>query len=57
MTSNTKTNLWRSSAGETVSGPRFDSDGEADLAIIGGGFTGCAAALDAARRGASVAVF
>lgn len=57
MTSTTKTNLWQASAAETVPATAFDTDGDADLAIIGGGFTGCAAALDAARRGASVAVF
>lgn len=57
MTSNPGTNLWRASATERVPSTAFDTDGDADLAIIGGGFTGCAAALDAARRGASVAVF
>lgn len=32
----------------------FEADASVDLAIVGGGFTGNAAALEAARRGASV---
>ncbi|MDP3195432.1 FAD-binding oxidoreductase [Tabrizicola sp.] len=47
-------NLWRASARETFSAPPLDTDRTVDLAIIGGGFTGCAAALQAARQGASV---
>jgi glycine/D-amino acid oxidase-like deaminating enzyme len=47
-------NLWRASARETFSAPPLDADRTVDLAIIGGGFTGCAAALEAARQGASV---
>ncbi|SMO92776.1 Glycine/D-amino acid oxidase [Paracoccus laeviglucosivorans] len=35
----------------------LDSDLTVDLAIVGGGFTGNAAALEAARRGATVAMF
>lgn len=47
-------NLWRASARETFSAPPLDADRTVDLAVIGGGFTGCAAALEAARAGASV---
>lgn len=47
-------NLWRASARESFSAPPLDADRTVDLAIIGGGFTGCAAALEAARQGASV---
>ncbi|MFE1599206.1 NAD(P)/FAD-dependent oxidoreductase [Methylobacterium sp. ID0610] len=37
-----------------MTAPALDRDRTVDLAIIGGGFTGCAAALEARRRGASV---
>lgn len=37
-----------------VEAPPLVADADADLVIIGGGFTGNAAALEAARRGASV---
>lgn len=47
-------NLWRATARETFTAPPLDTDRTVDLAIIGGGFTGCAAALQAARDGASV---
>lgn len=47
-------NLWRATARETFAAPPLDRDRKVDLAIIGGGFTGCAAALEAARQGASV---
>lgn len=47
-------NLWRASAREAFTAPPLDTDRTVDLAIIGGGFTGCAAALEAARQGASV---
>lgn len=50
----TDTNLWRHSARETVDLRPFAADSDVDLAIVGGGFTGNAAALEAARRGASV---
>jgi len=46
--------LWAATCAETVAATPL-SDGEhADLAILGGGFTGCAAALAAAGLGASV---
>lgn len=47
-------NLWRASCREGFTAPPLSSDHSVDLAIIGGGFTGCAAALEAAREGASV---
>lgn len=52
-----KGNLWQASAGIAVEAPVLDKPLDVDLAIIGGGFTGQAAALEAARRGASVALF
>lgn len=47
-------NLWRDTCAEEVSTPPPDRDASFDLIVIGGGFTGCAAALEAARAGASV---
>lgn len=49
-----RSNLWQASAAESFVAPPLAQDLDVDLAIIGGGFTGCAAALAAARRGASV---
>src|SRR5690606_24941965 len=46
--------LWRASSTVSVEAPPLAADARADLVIIGGGFTGNAAALEAARRGASV---
>lgn len=51
------TSLWSISAGERIPAAPLDRDVTVDLAIVGAGFTGCSAALEAARRGASVAVF
>ena len=56
MTSDQDTNLWRASAEPTGAQPPLASDISCDLAVIGGGFTGCSAALAAARAGASVAM-
>lgn len=47
-------NLWRVTARETFAAPPLAADRQVDLLVIGGGFTGCAAALAAARSGASV---
>lgn len=47
-------NLWRASSRESFTGGPLAEDRSVDLAIIGGGFTGCSAALEAARQGASV---
>src|SRR3989338_7792329 len=49
-------NLWRASSAEHFAAPALDHDLTVDLAVIGGGFTGLAAALEAARQGASVCV-
>jgi len=46
--------LWRASAAQSFDAPPLDRDLTVDLVIIGGGFTGTAAALEAAGRGASV---
>ncbi len=45
------------SSGEQFSAPSLKRETCVDLAVIGGGFTGCSAALEAARAGASVALF
>ncbi len=47
-------NLWRETARERVTAAPLGEDATADLVIIGGGFTGCSAALHAAERGLSV---
>jgi len=47
-------NLWQASSREAVEAPPLDGDTTADLVIVGGGFTGCAAALRAAELGARV---
>ncbi|AUC56724.1 FAD-dependent oxidoreductase (plasmid) [Sagittula sp. P11] len=48
--------LWEHTNGEGIPETRLSSGKEADLLVIGGGFTGCSAALQAARSGASVIV-
>lgn len=47
------TNLWRATA-TPFAAPPLSADAEVDLAIIGGGFTGTSAALEAATQGAKV---
>lgn len=47
-------NLWTETAGAPMAMAAIQEDVEADVAIVGGGFTGCAAALAAASAGASV---
>ncbi len=59
MTSNAKgapdvDSLWRLTNSEHVDAPPLEDDAEADLVVIGGGFTGCSAALHAAHAGANV---
>ena len=49
-------NLWRVSSSVDISAPPLSAGGRFDLVIIGGGFTGLSAALESARRGASVAL-
>lgn len=46
--------LWEATCAERVHAPALDEDAHADLVIVGGGFTGCAAALEAASDGAKV---
>lgn len=54
MTRAIEPNLWHTTCRETVPTTAPGGDRSVDLAIIGGGFTGAAAALEAAGRGASV---
>ncbi|MGR3379343.1 NAD(P)/FAD-dependent oxidoreductase [Salipiger abyssi] len=54
MTSDPQANLWRASAQERIDTARLSGDAATDLLVVGGGFTGCSAALEAARAGASV---
>ncbi|MCT8160954.1 NAD(P)/FAD-dependent oxidoreductase [Pseudoruegeria sp. SHC-113] len=49
-------NLWQDSCAESFAAAALAADTQADLLIIGGGFSGCAAALAAAKAGASVAL-
>lgn len=49
-------NLWRASSTMDVTSAPLSQGGTYDLVIIGGGFTGNSAALEAARRGAKVAL-
>lgn len=47
-------NLWQDSAKEAFEANVFTGEISVDLCILGGGFTGCSAALTAASEGASV---
>jgi len=47
-------NLWQNSVTAQLNLPEFDCDRSVDLVIVGGGFTGCSAALEAAQHGMSV---
>ena len=49
-------NLWENTSKEIGSFSDCPDNQIVDLTIIGGGFTGCSAALEAARQGASVAL-
>ncbi|WP_114389150.1 NAD(P)/FAD-dependent oxidoreductase [Notoacmeibacter marinus] len=55
-TAGTETGLWPATPAKSAPAIALNEDLNVDLAIVGGGFTGCAAALEAARLGASVAV-
>lgn len=46
--------LWLDTCHEQVDSPPLTRDVTVDLAVIGGGYTGCSAALTAAQAGASV---
>ena len=47
-------NLWESTSKEKITCPDRPENQVADLIIVGGGFTGCSAALEAAQQGAKV---
>ena len=47
-------NLWRHTGGALVDAAPLDGDAVADVVIVGGGFTGCSAALHLAELGADV---
>ncbi|MTJ04414.1 MAG: FAD-binding oxidoreductase [Sediminimonas qiaohouensis] len=47
-------NLWQTTCAEPFEAPALAEDIAADLIVIGGGFTGCSAALTAAQSGMSV---
>lgn len=47
-------NLWTKTAPSALGRAQMEGEHSADLIIIGGGFTGCAAALEAAQSGLSV---
>lgn len=47
-------NLWEDSCAESIETQTYSGRTSADLVIIGGGFTGCSAALTAAQLGAKV---
>ena len=49
-------NLWQESSNENISFKPLKTSLVSDLAIIGGGYTGCSAALFAAKKGLSVAL-
>ena len=51
---NADRNLWRDSAKEAFEADVFTGETVVDLCILGGGFTGCSAALSAAKAGAKV---
>jgi glycine/D-amino acid oxidase-like deaminating enzyme len=46
--------LWHATAAPAPDAPPLEGDAQADVAIVGGGFTGCSAALNLARKGKSV---
>lgn len=56
MTASDHGTLWRASSEEAISTCPLDTELTVDLAVIGGGFSGASAALEAARRGASAAL-
>lgn len=56
MTSDQSGNLWRHSHQGLLDLPALNGDIQTDLLVIGGGFTGCSAALEAASSGAGVVV-
>ncbi len=47
-------NLWRATPPESFAGAPLEGDARADLVVVGGGFTGCSAALRATELGVDV---
>ena len=47
-------NLWQATSRERIEAPFLENDLNADLVVIGGGYTGCSAALHAAKAGQEV---
>ena len=54
MSMNTKNNLWESTCNESSKYKALSENQITDITIVGGGFTGCSAALEAASLGAKV---
>lgn len=54
MSSETKGSLWEATAAPSAAWPALQGDLQTDVAVVGGGYTGCAAALAAALAGAHV---
>ena len=54
MSMNTKNNLWESTCNESSKYKALSENQTTDITIVGGGFTGCSAALEAASLGAKV---
>ena len=54
MVQGTKGSLWEETATPPTAWPQLKGDLTADIAVVGGGYTGCAAALAAAGAGARV---
>ncbi|MCP4486717.1 MAG: FAD-binding oxidoreductase [Gammaproteobacteria bacterium] len=51
---NVEKSLWQASSKETINTDPLDENITTDLVIIGGGYTGCSAALHAAKSGMDV---
>jgi glycine/D-amino acid oxidase-like deaminating enzyme len=56
MSASTPSSLWEATAIPDRDWPALEGTVQADVAIVGGGFTGCAAALALAERGAKAAL-
>lgn len=54
MTSKLSDSLWHDTCCEAVTAPKIDGIRQADLVVVGGGYTGVSAALFAANAGAKV---